>query len=330
MAIDIQVQQVLNKIYTRMSELNHPPLEQLTPGMSRYYFQEGRKFFARVPVAGVRVEDRRISRTAPDLPIRIYSPDGRGPFPVLVYFHGGGWVLGDLDSSDDICQAIAKRSHCVVISVGYRLAPEHKYPAPVHDAFDAICWAFEHIELLHGDPMRLAVGGESAGANLACAAALKASEIKSPPLFCQLLITPVTHYSFNTKSYRTGGSRNLTRERMIWFWHHYLQDPAQGLEPYASPLLVKNPGNLPPALIATAQYDPLRDEGEAYANLLRKHGVNVTYFCFAGLVHSFVHMAGNVELAKKAFEKITTAFFQMLHMPERRGIPRRSVPSLQR
>ncbi|RAL21030.1 alpha/beta hydrolase [Thermoflavimicrobium daqui] len=312
MSIDIQVEKLLTEIYTHMARLNHPPLNELTPEMSRFYFQEGRKFYKELFIPNIKEENKYISDLEYRLPIRIYTPEGTGPFPILVYFHGGGWVLGDLDSSDHICRYMAHRSKSVVISVGYRLAPEYKYPKPFEDAVYAIQWIYEHIHDFWGDPSRFVVGGESAGANLAAAASIKFKELGFPYITGQLLITPVTHYSFDTESYQEEGTKNLTKERMIWFWHHYLEDPSQGLEPYSSPLLVKDASNLPPALIVTVAADPLRDEGAAFANRLKRDGVCVKYMCFEGLVHSFIHMIGSVELARQAFDQIIDALKQMV------------------
>lgn len=301
MPIDPQVKAFLDKIYSHMNQLGHPPLDALTPEQSRYYFQEGRKFFSQVPLEDVECTDTLITRPGSPLPIRIYRPSHSEPLPVLVYFHGGGWVLGDLDSSDGICARLAKEAYSLVISVDYRLAPEHKYPAPVQDAVDALLWAFVHAQTWGGDSSRISVGGESAGANLAAVAAIRMSEI-GKQLESQLLITPVTNYACNTPSYREKGSLNLSKERMQWFWNHYLECPQQGGEPYASPLLVSNPKNLPKALILTAEWDPLCDEGRAYADRLKQHGVEVIYHCFSGLVHSYVHMANDVPAADHAFQ----------------------------
>jgi len=316
MTMDHQIAQLLDALYRRMDELEHPPLEELTPVLARYYFQEGRKFFKPLHVPNVEMVNTFIQREEAALPIRLYIPKRRiSPLPVLVYFHGGGWVLGDLDSSDSICKFIADQSDCLVMSVDYRLAPEHPYPLPLKDAWDAMRWASRSVGAWGGDPTRLWVGGESAGANLAAAVAIKCrNENMSPVVAGQLLITPVTNYSFETASYRENSGINLTRERMVWFWNHYLQYPQQGLESYASPLLVGNASGLPPAIVVTAENDVLRDEGEAYARLLGRDGVFVRYLFFPRLVHSFIHMAGNSRRAWDAFTAIADAFREELHV----------------
>ncbi|MDR6226411.1 alpha/beta hydrolase [Desmospora profundinema] len=257
MPVDPQIKSLLVRIYAHMNHLGHPPLDQLTPEKSRFYFQEGRKFFTQMRIEGVKKWDCRIARPGSRLPIRLYRPHHGERLPILVYFHGGGWVLGDLDSSDEICARLAIDTESLVISVDYRLAPEHKYPAPMLDAVDAVLWARGHAGQWGGDGDRVSVGGESAGANLAAAAAIRLKEM-GHTLESQLLITPVTNHAFDTPSYQERGCINLTKERMMWFWNHYLELPVQGLEYYASPLLNREPANLPKSLILTAEWDPLR------------------------------------------------------------------------
>ncbi len=236
------------------------------------------------PVAAV--EDRRIPGPGGDLPVRIYTPAAPGPLPVLVYFHGGGWVLGDLDSSDATCRALANRVPCLVVSVDYRLAPEHKFPAPVEDAVAATRWAVANTAAFNGDPARLAVGGLSAGATLAAVVTLAARDLN---LRAQILTAPVADHAMDTASYAANADGyGLTRVKMEWFWRHYLAAPADGQHPHASPLRAPDLRGLPPAFVLTAEYDPLRDEGEAYAQRLRAAGVSVAHRRFAGMVHSFM------------------------------------------
>jgi acetyl esterase len=236
------------------------------------------------PVAGV--EDMRIPGAGGHIPVRVYTPTEQAPLPILVYFHGGGWVVGDLESQDADCRAIANAAGCIVVSVDYRLAPEHKFPAAADDAYQATCWVAKNGACLGGDGAPVAVGGTSAGGNLAAVVALMARDRGGPTLACQLLTVPVTDRESATESYcENGQGYVLTDEEMGWFWDHYLAAPEDGGHPYASPLRAPDSSGLPPALVQTAEYDPLRDEGRAYAEKLSAAGVPVTYRCYEGMLH---------------------------------------------
>ena len=254
------------------------------------------------PIANVA--ERSIPGPAGPIPIRVYTPDGSAPFGVVVYFHGGGWVAGNLDTHDDICRALANEAGCVVASIDYRLAPEHKFPAAAEDAYAATCWVAEHAAEIGGDPARLAVGGDSAGGNLTAMVALMARDRRGPAIAHQLLIYPVTDYSFDTPSYRDNAEGYLlTRAGMEWYWGHYLASDADGDNPYASPLRARDLGGLPPALVITAEYDPLRDEGEAYAKRLREAGVPVMSTCYPGMIHSFFGQFQLLDQGKEAIRQ---------------------------
>ena len=258
------------------------------------------------PVA--RVENRRIPGPAGDLPIRIYAPDAKGPQPVLVYFHGGGWVIGDLETHDGVCRALANAIPATVIAVDYRLAPEHKFPAAVDDAYAATRWVAEHATSIGVDPARIAVGGDSAGGNLAAVVALMAHDSGKPNLVHQLLVYPVTDAAMDTPSYEQNKEGYfLTGSLMIWFWKHYLKAPADREAPYASPLRARDLRNLPPALVITAEFDPLRDEGERYAARLRQAGVPVQLTRYDGIIHGFFGMAAVLPQATLAIEQAATA-----------------------
>ncbi len=255
-----------------------------------------------------QVEDRRIPGPGGQMPVRIYTPAGTTPFPVLVYFHGGGWVLGDLETHDATCRALANAAGCMVISVDYRLAPEHKFPTAPEDCYTATKWAALNAAALGGDPTKIAVGGDSAGGNLAAAVAQMASDRGAPSLGFQLLIYPVTNYAFDTASYRANAEGYLlTKSAMVWFWNHYLQNDTDGQNPYASPLRGQHLRNLPPALVITAEYDPLCDEGEAYAARLREAGVPVTHTDYKGMIHGFFSMTNVVDQAKQAINEAGAA-----------------------
>ena len=249
-------------------------------------------------------------------PIRVYTPAGDGPFPLLVYFHGGGWVVGSLNTVDASCRALANLANCVVVSADYRLAPEDKFPAAVNDCYAATRWVAFNAAALNGDAARLAVGGESAGANLAAAVALKAQESGLPALAYQFLMYPVTAHAVDLPSHTDNAEGYfLTTEMMAWFWNHYLASEADGHNPLASPLNASTDqcSSLPPAFIATAEYDPLRDEGAAYAAKLREAGVAVEYICFEGLIHGFMGMAKVIEPAGQALETAAVALKTALH-----------------
>jgi acetyl esterase len=299
----------------QLAALNLPPVHEQSP-------EEARKR-PRLPVTPepvFQIENRHIPGPGGPLGIRIYRPEDRSPLPVLVYFHGGGWVFNSLDSHDHTCRALANASSCVVVSVDYRLAPEHKFPAAVEDAYAAVLWVGREAASFGGDPERLAVGGDSAGGNLAAVAAIRCRDESGPHLCCQLLIYPVTDYGFDTPSYnRYANGYMLTRNAMIWFWHHYLSDEADGRHPFASPLRARNLAALPPALVITAEYDPLRDEGEAYAARLRECGVPVTLRRYEGMVHGFFN---NSPLLDTATEAIHDTAFYLRQAFDEKNIPR--------
>jgi acetyl esterase len=255
-----------------------------------------------------RVEDRTIPGPAGSLPVRLYWPLGVGPFPVLVYLHGGGWVCGTLDTHDGICRALTNGAGCLTISVDYRLAPEHKFPAAVEDAYAATSWAAANPAEISGDPARLAVGGDSAGGNLAAAVALMARDRGSPKLAFQLLIYPISSFQFDFPSYQENAQGFLlTTADMRWYWGHYLAAEEDGRGPYASPLQAPDLSGLPPALVITAEYDPLRDEGEAYAACLREAGAQVTSTCYRGMIHGFLTRAAVLDQGKHGLQQATEA-----------------------
>lgn len=253
------------------------------------------------PVPVYQIEDRAIPGAAGPIPIRIYTPAGDGPFPMLVYFHGGGWVLGSIETHDPICRELTRAVGCVVVSVDYRLAPEHPFPVPLEDCYAAVCWVARCSADINGDAQRIAVAGDSAGGNLAAAVALTARDRGTPPLAYQLLIYPVMDRAFDTGSYRAyGDDYFLTKDMMVWFWQHYLRDEAYGLYPQAAPLRAQHLCGLPSTLLLTAEFDPLRDEGEAYAERLQAAGSQVEYRCYAGMIHGFWGLTSMLDTAARA------------------------------
>ena len=255
-------------------------------------------------LAVAKLQDKSIPGPAGAIPTRIYTPSGSGPFPIFVYFHGGGWVIGDLETADAIAREFCQRVGCVVVSVDYRLAPEHRFPAAVHDSYAATKWASENAESFNGEPNKLAVGGESAGGNLAAVVSQLARDRNGPAIVYQLLAYPVTGADFTTPSYSANAEGYLlTRAGMQWFWDTYLPNASERSNPMATPLNAKNFAKLPSALIMTAEFDPLRDEGEAYANRLKSAGVVVDYVRFDGLIHDFLAMSRQLSAVKPAMDK---------------------------
>lgn len=228
-----------------------------------------------------------------EIQCRVYIPEGQGPFPIFIYYHGGGWVLGDIESSDASCRMIANRTASVVVSVNYRLAPEYKFPTPVEDAYAALEWVYEKGISFNGDVTRLAVGGDSVGGNLATVVTMMARDRKGPDITAQVLIYPPTNLEFKTESHQSFAKGfGLDREQLIWFRDHYLRNDEDRCNEYASPLVAEDLSGLPPAIVITAENDVLRDEGMAYAERLKKFGVQVEYTCEPGMVHGFfAHMA---------------------------------------
>ena len=232
--------------------------------------------------------------------LRIYQPAGEGPFPALVYFHGGGWVIANLDTYDPSCRALANAANCAVISVAYRQAPEYKFPAAPEDAFAAYRWVLANAASIRVDPNRVAVGGESAGGNLATVTSLLARDRGAKLPVHQMLIYPITNYAFDTPSYQEFvNAMPLNTPLMKWFFSYYLRRPADGSSPDVSPLRA-NVSGLPPATVITAEVDPLRDEGEAYAKRLQDAGVKATLTRYTGVTHEFFSMSGVIDKAKQA------------------------------
>ena len=264
------------------------PLESVSPEQARALVAplKSRK------EAVAEIRDIWIPGPDGELPALVYSPfvdeDREDLLPTVVFFHGGGWVVGSPKSHDGICRRLCNALEAIVISVDYRLAPEHKYPAAAEDCYAATVWASKFIENFGGDPSRLIVCGDSAGGNLAAVVALMARDRGGPAIAVQVLLYPITDHNFETQSYRDNGKGYfLTTETMKWFWDHYLEQPEQGQEPYASPLHADLKG-LPPAIVLTVEYDPLRDEGHAYASKLQEAGVTVRRIVCLGQIHGFL------------------------------------------
>ena len=295
MPVDPQLQPLLDLL----ANSDAPAFNTLEPEQARA-FMANLRAGARV-VEGPVVADRSVPGPGGDVPVRTYvPPEGEGPFPLLVWFHGGGWVLGDLEDADAICRALCLGARCVVVSVDYRLAPEHPFPAGLEDCRAALSWAVEHAADLAVDPTRVAVGGDSAGGNLAAAVALLARDEGGPELCFQLLVYPVTDFDDATPSMVDNAEGYLlTADAMRWFYDHYIE-PHERDDHRAAPLRAGDLAGLPPALVLTAEFDPLRDEGEAYGRRLAEAGVPTTVSRYDGLIHGFVSMTAFCDRAAEA------------------------------
>ncbi|MBL8268063.1 alpha/beta hydrolase [Steroidobacter sp.] len=274
-----------------------PALEKMSPADARAVVNEMGKHAPPGP-ASPAVTDAFAST----IPIRIYRPVDR-PRGVIVFYHAGGWVLGDLNSSDAFLRTFALQTGCTIVSCGYRKAPEHRFPAAVDDAFTTLQWTAQSLATLASKGAPIFVAGESAGANLTAVVALLARDQGGPKLAGQVLLCPVTDANFDTRSYAENAEGYfLTRDLMKWFWNHYAPDEQQRQDFRASPLQANNHSNLPPALIQTAEYDPLRDEGEAYAKRLADSGTAVDMQRRTGLIHGYTGMLEASNAARAAID----------------------------
>lgn len=301
----------MQQILDAHASLNPKPFSKLSPQEARkqptpadavktLLKKEG-KPVAPEPVGNV--EDRTIPGPDSEIPVRVYTPKGDGPFPLLVYYHGGGWVIATIDTYDSSARALCNAANCVVVSVEYRKAPEHPFPAAADDAFAAYQWVTQNAASINGDPKRVAVAGESAGGNLAAVTTFMAGDKAAPMPVHQLLIYPVANHDFHTPSYmENANAKPLGRDAMMWFYGHYLKNPAHADDPRASILLADDLSKLPPATIITAQIDPLRSEGKMYAEKLKEAGVDVRYRNFEGVTHEFFGMGAVLPEAKEAMK----------------------------
>jgi acetyl esterase len=245
---------------------------------------------------------------------RVYVPKGEGPFPTMVYFHGGGWVGGSIAVADEPCRALASRAGVIVVSASYRLSPENKFPAAIEDAYAAVVWTAATIEEYGGDPSRIGVIGDSAGGNLAAVAALMARDKGGPRLSAQVLTYPVIDPSPIYPSLKENGQGYVLEAAAIpWFWGHYLADPADAANPYASPIKAEDLSGLPPALIMTVEFDPARDEGEAYGAKLKAAGVPTIVTRFPGLIHATYWASGAIPRADELYAAIADFLKSRFH-----------------
>jgi acetyl esterase len=306
MPLDPQAQALLAN-FPPMPDFDAIPLPLLRQGFEQSVFA------AKEPESVAHVENLRLPGPDGEIPVRLYRPESKSSLPGLVYFHGGGFVLCNLESHDGVCRSLANRAGCAVVSVDYRLAPEHPFPAAPEDCYAVTRFVAERGRELGVDASRIAVGGDSAGGNLTAVVSQMARDRRGPRLRFQLLVYPVTDARFDTASYRENADGYfLTTNMMKWFWQKYLSDPADAANPYASPLRAKDLTGLPPGLCITAEFDPLRDEGEAYAARLREAGVDVPTTRYDGMIHGFFGMGEMIEKGKQAIAQAAGALKQAL------------------
>lgn len=292
-------------ILVRIAEGNYPPLCAMSP-------EDARKAFVLREWLGEPRGEIRVTRTmAGGVPVRIYHSGEAGPLPVLIYFHGGGFVLGSLDEFEPFCTFLAAGAGCIVVSVGYRLAPEARYPAAHDDAWAAVRWVAENARAFGGEPSRLAVAGDSAGGNLAACAAMRARDEGGPRIVHQALLCPWVDLSptaGDAESFHEFGKGLwLSTESLAWFRDLYLPDPELGADPGVSPLLAADLSELPGALVLLAEFDVLADQGRAYAGRLEEGGAPVTLRCYEGMLHDFVTLPGLFTPARQAIEEIAAS-----------------------
>lgn len=269
-----------------------PKLHELNAEQVRSIFAQAPPIEVELPTIG-KVEDKQIPVEEGNINIRIYTPEGEGPFPIIVYYHGGGWVIGDIAMTDDLCHLLCKQTNHIIVSVEYRLAPEYKFPTPVDDAYAGLTWVSKNARAINGMPNKISVSGDSAGGNLSAVMALKSRDENGPAIHSQILIYPVTELTYDSPSYEQFKEGfGLDRDLMIWFGDYYINQDTDKDNPYVSPLRADNLSQLPPALVLTAEADVLRDEGIAYAERLKEAGVVVTEVHEEALIHGYFTNVG--------------------------------------
>jgi len=289
----------LKKILDSLDPAAEKPVEEMTPEEARTSWKADMAAVAGKPCTVASVSEREVPGPGGPLAIRVYTPDGMSddPAPMLIYIHGGGYIRGDLDTHDDVCRFLCHHTPCIVASVDYRPAPENRFPDQIEDCYATASWLTDHASELGADPARIAIGGDSAGGNFACSTTILARD-KNGPKFCfQLLIYPVTDLASDNESKRLYSSGYLLNS-MPFYIQSYVRNDADLTDPLASPLRAADLSNLPPAFVLTAGFDPLRDEGQAYARKLQDAGVVVEHKCYESMIHGFVSITGLIDAAE--------------------------------
>ena len=293
-------------VLQRVHDAGIPPWRTMTPERGREVYDERARLFAGAKQPAGTVWDTTIPAPHGALPIRVYRPESGPPRPIFLYLHGGGWTFGDLESHDHLCRRIAVAADCMVVSLAYRLAPEHRYQDQLDDVTAAIRWLAAHGDELGGDPKRLGVGGDSAGGNLSAGATLRLRDEGGPRVDFQILIYAATAPYFDTLScHENAEGYWLTRGDLMWFWDNFLgPDPEARHDPYAAPGTAPDLRDLPPTLVITAAFDPLRDEGEVFGYKLRAAGVPVHVRRFTGMIHGFIALPTPIAAGVRAVDLI--------------------------
>jgi acetyl esterase len=301
-----QIQQVLKV----MAELNLKPIEAMTPAEARVQMETTAQSRKAEPLPVAKVEERVMPGPAGDIRLRLYWPNAAVPMPAILCYHGGGHVIGSLDTHDLIARNLCAGAEALVASVDYRMGPENRFPAAVEDSLAALEWVYGNAESFGADPDRMGVHGDSAGANLAAVVALLARDAGSPRLRLQSLVYPVADYNLVGDSYQkyARGCGLLTKEAMVWFRNHYLRHPSDADDWRASPIRAASFAGVAPAIIVTAECDVLHDEGQRYADALRRAGVPVEYQEYPGMIHGFFGMVPAVDDAMNAQRAVWAAF----------------------
>ena len=299
----------MKAVLDSLASLKPKPIEKLTPAQARKQPGPPQAVMALLKKQGKstdpepvgKVENRTVPGPGGSIPVRVYTPEGDGPFPVLIYSHGGGWVIAGIQAYDSSCRALCNAAKCVVISVGYRYAPENRFPSAHEDVYAATQYIIRHADQFGGDPKKVAIGGESAGGNLSTAVCLMARDRKGLMPVHQLLVYPLTDTRPNTPSIKENyTAKPLNGPMLPWFLKYTISKPSDKNSPYLAVLRNPNLKGLPPATVITAQIDPLRSEGKAYADRLQKSGVPVRYKNYNGVTHEFFGMGAIVPEAKDA------------------------------
>ena len=305
-----QLHPQIEKVLEAMAKLDLKPIEAMTPAEARVQMETMAASRKAEPLPIARIENRTIPGPAGQTPVRIYWPKAVGTRPAIVYYHGGGHVIGSLDTHDLVARNLCGGAEAVVVSVDYRMGPEHRFPAAVEDSMAALEWVHANAASFGADPGRLGVHGDSAGANLAAVVAILARDKGGPKLRLQSLVYPVADYTLSAPSYATfaEGYGLLTRAAMVWFQHHYLRSPADAEDWRASPIRAASFAGVAPAIVVTAECDVLHDDGAGYAEALRRAGVAVEYREYPGMIHAFFGMVPAVDDAMNAQRAVWAAF----------------------